>query len=182
MGITSLYDLASLIKIPCIERQKATRKLKRLKKLLSAADHESEEYLELKEKVHRGHVDLNYTLYCPLGEKYTSLYKRTDAHDDLETTMADSSAISQGSGIDSPKPAMWHVVEQCMADNTLAVLREGKRKNTLSTGVTQSSPSITAHLARPVQKAKSKDVTGKHSNNALLEAQAADSDEGFFEE
>lgn len=181
-SITLFYDLASLIKTPCIERQKATRKLKRLKKLLSTVDHESEEHLELKEKVHRGLVDLNYTLYCPLNEKYTSLYKSTDTQGNLDTTMADSSAISHGSGIDSPKPALWHVVEQCMADNTLAALREGKRKNTLSTDVTHSSPSVTAHRARPVQKAKSKDVAGKRSNNALLEAQAADSDEGFFEE
>lgn len=150
--------------------------------MLSTADHESEEHLKLKEKVHRGLVDLNYTLYCPLNEKYTSLYKRTDTQGDLDTTMADSSAISQGSGVDSPKPALWHVVEQCMADNTLAALREGKRKNTLSTDVTQSSPSITAHRARPAHKGKSKDGAAKHSNSALLEAQAADSDEGFFEE
>ncbi len=153
-----------------------------MKKLLSKADHESEEYLELKEKVHRGQVDLNYTLYCPLGEKYTSLYKRTDTQDNLDTTMADSSAISQGSEIDSPKPALWHVVERCMADNTLGALREGKRKKTLSTDVTQSSPSVTAHRARPMHKVKSKDGAAKHSRNALLEAQAVDSDEGFFEE
>jgi len=174
--------LASLIKTSCIERQKATRKLKRLKKLLSKADHESEEYRGLKEKVHRGQVDLNYTLYCPLGEKYTSLYKRTDTQDNLDTTMVDSSAISQGSEIDSPKPALWHVVEQCMADNTLAALREGRRKKTLSTDMTQSPPSVTANRARPMHKAKSKDGAAKHSKNTLSEAQAADSDEGFFEE
>lgn len=138
-------------------------------------DHESEEYLEFEEKVYRGQVDLNYTLYCPLGEKYTSLYKRTNTQDNLDTTTADSSAISQGSEIDSPRPALWHVVEQCMADNTLAALREGKRKTTLSTDVT-------AHRARPMHKAKSKNGAAKHSKNALLEAQAADSDEGFFEE
>jgi len=146
-----------------------------LKKLLSKVDHESEEYLEFEEKVYRGQVDLNYTLYCPLGEKYTSLYKRTNTQDNLDTTTADSSAISQGSEIDSPRPALWHVVEQCMADNTLAALREGKRKTTLSTDVT-------AHRARPMHKAKSKNGAAKHSKNALLEAQAADSDEGFFEE
>lgn len=150
--------------------------------MLSTADHESEEYLKLKEKVHRGVVDLNYTLYCPLNEKYTSLYKRTDTQGDLDTTMADSSAISQESGMDLPKPALWHVVEQCMADDSLAALREGKRKNTPSTDVTQSSPSITALRARSARKAKSKDGAAKHSNNALLKAQAADSDEGFFEE
>ncbi len=177
-----MYVLASLIKIPFIERQKATRKLKRFKKLLSTADHGSEEYLALKEKVHKGQVDLNYTLYCPLGEKYTSLYKRTDAQDDHDTTVADSSALSQGGWIDLPKPALWHVVEQCMADNTLAALREGKRKKPLSTEGTQSSPSVTAQHARPPQKAKSKDGAAKHSSNALLKAQAADSDDGFFEE
>ena len=57
-----------------LERQKAIRRLKRLKTLISKAESGSEEYVDLKRKVHKAEADLNYTLYCPLAEKYTSLY------------------------------------------------------------------------------------------------------------
>ena len=138
--------------------------------------------MDLEDKIHRAQVDLNYTLYCPLGEKYTSLYKRKDAQGNHDATMADDSTISQGSQSGAQQPAMWALVEQCMADNTLEALREGKLKGTLRSNLPQRSPAANAHNSRSGQKGKSrKDVT-KHSEAAQLEAQGNDSDEGFFEE
>ena len=138
--------------------------------------------MDLEDKVHRAQVDLNYTLYCPLGEKYTSLYKRKDAQDNPDATMADDSTISQGSETGAQQPAMWALVEQCMADNTLEALREGKLRETLHSNSAQRSPAAGAHNSRSGQKGKSKKDVTKHSKAALLEAQGHDSDEGFFEE
>ena len=174
--------MALLTALSFTERQKATRKLKRLKKSLSNADRGSRDYLDLKDKVHRAQVDLNYTLYYPLSEKYTSIYKRKDGQDSPDVTVADNSTISHGSETHTPKPAMWDVIEQCMADSTLEALREGKLKGILSTQEAGSPPTAKIQNVRSSRKTESKKGATKESIQALLEAQATESDEGFFEE
>lgn len=68
---------------------------------------------ELKQYVHLCDVDLNYTLYYPLNEAYSSLYKK-DAKDDA----AGLPEVNRSS-------PMWIVVEAAMAQNQLQALREG---------------------------------------------------------
>lgn len=55
-----------------LERQKATRKLKKLKRELDESKNPDD---DLKSRVHNAEVELNYTLHYPRGEKYISLFK-----------------------------------------------------------------------------------------------------------
>lgn len=96
-----------LIAAASAERQKATRKLKRLKKLASSTEPGTTEYVELREKVHRAQVDLNYSLYYPLNEKYNSLYKQTEGTVSPDVTMSDGTPSTLGTTQGDPKPPMW---------------------------------------------------------------------------
>lgn len=166
------------------ERQKATRRLKRLKKLLSTKDKASEEFVDLKQKVHRAEVDLNYTLYSPLAEKYTSLYKQKDDAGDGDITMSNDSMISQGSEALLVRPPMWVTVEKCMAEGTLWALRDGKfSRATAFKASTDGSSGQKKGSSRPNDKSKSRKAGEERSTrNSLKETQDALSDDGFFEE
>ena len=97
-----------------LERQKATRQMKKLRKRLleTESTHEVE---ALKEQMHIAEVDLNYTQYCPLSEPYVSLYPQ-------KSSTADGENGSEKAG-PAPKPALWAEVEKCMEDGTLNRLR-----------------------------------------------------------
>jgi hypothetical protein len=90
------------------ERQKATRLLKKLRKLLLEAD-STEEVESLKTQMHRAEVDLNYTQFFPLSEPYVSLYPSKGADAKSEDV--------------KPKPKMWAEVEKCMENGSLDKLR-----------------------------------------------------------
>jgi rRNA-processing protein Efg1 len=51
------------------ERQKATRKLKKLRRSVEGEGEEKEK------EIHEAEVDLNYIMHYPPGEKYISLFK-----------------------------------------------------------------------------------------------------------
>jgi hypothetical protein len=96
-----------------LERQKATRQLKKLRKRL--IDAESVDEVEtLKAQMHVVEVDLNYTQYYPLCEVYISLYPQKSSGTDEPITNAEET---------KPKPPMWIEVEKCMANGTLNQLR-----------------------------------------------------------
>ncbi|KAL8796775.1 MAG: hypothetical protein Q9195_000858 [Heterodermia aff. obscurata] len=165
------------------ERQKATRRLKRLKTRLTKTEQESEEYIDLKEKIHRADVDLNYTLYCPLAEKYTSLYKSTEDAGNSNITH-DDSMISQGSESLVHRPPMWSVVEDCMAEGTLWALRDRKLGHPVAgaTG-TERAPVETQNSSQRIKKSapqrREKRVMMKHSS---IPAKDDNSEDGFFEQ
>ncbi len=69
-------------------------------------------------------MNLNYTIYYPLTEKYISIYPKSNGKTD--TVESDSESQNQESNSIKAKPPMWSVVEKCMEDNTLDLLREGK--------------------------------------------------------
>lgn len=96
--------------------------------------------------------------------------------------MQDSTASTQGSQDNGPKPAMWSIVEQCMANNTLEELREGKLNGIILADAAGLSSTTKAPKVRLSQKTRSKKAGSKHSSKALLEAEHGESDEGFFEE
>ena len=76
--------------------------------------------------VHEAEVDLNYTMYYPLTQKYQSLYPRVDGQASEGAT--DHKAIrsrEQGKASRQDNP-MWGLVEQSMSDGTLEELRDGK--------------------------------------------------------
>jgi hypothetical protein len=87
--------------------------LKKLRKRLLESTSE-EEVQQLKIKMHNAEVDLNYTQFCPLSERYVSLYTQSkDREEEDDTT--DTKPTT--------KPPMWHEVEKCMEEGTLARLR-----------------------------------------------------------
>ncbi|TGZ85512.1 hypothetical protein EX30DRAFT_300011, partial [Ascodesmis nigricans] len=63
------------------ERQKATRKLKKLKRELDETENPTE---DLRTRVHDAEVELNYTLHYPRGEKYISLFKDPGNNDKVK--------------------------------------------------------------------------------------------------
>jgi hypothetical protein len=73
-----------------------------------------------KAQMHVAEVDLNYTQYFPLNERYVSLYP------------AKSAGMDQGAGQAEDaiaKPAMWAIVEKSMENGTLNQLRNRKRED-----------------------------------------------------
>lgn len=164
------------------ERQKATRKLKRLKNLASKTEPQNTELLDLREKIHRAQVDLNYTLYCPLNEKYTSLYKRTDHTGSADITMSDATPSTCESTAETLKPPMWSAVENCMEDGTLEALREGKLANQLVRDDVEGSSPATARKFKAHSKSRSNKNRNKQLMPAAGDVKDAESDEGFFEE
>ena len=150
---------------------------------MSKTERESEEYIDLKEKIHRADVDLNYTLYCPLAEKYTSLYKSTDDAGNSSTTLSNDSMISQGSESLVHRPPMWSIVEACMAEGTLWALRDGKLGHPVSADGTEHAAVEKQGLSQRTKKS----VTLKSGKRGMMKpssisAKDDTSDDGFFEE
>ena len=100
---------------PITERQKATRALSKLTRLLSTTPSSSPAHLALQAQRHAAQVDLNYALYYPLHEKYTSLYPRAGP--------GPETAEEKG---EADRPPLWRLVEKCMVEGTLEALRDGK--------------------------------------------------------
>jgi len=131
-----------------VERQKATRLLKKLTKLRDTPAYSDEEYQKKLEKmIHETEVDIAYTQYAPLGEKYISLFVEEEkessssknktnkrAYDILDEDhrgelrnfsdeLANVARTASGT-----KPPMWYEVESYMGEgeDKLNALREGK--------------------------------------------------------
>ncbi|KAI9703645.1 MAG: 18S rRNA maturation protein [Candelina mexicana] len=99
------------------DRQNATRRLKKLRKRLATASGHDDESTIVRQ-VHNAEVDLNYTLYCPLNQKYISLYPSKKME----------SAEKRGEEADATgddKPPLWKEVERSMEKGTLDTLRNG---------------------------------------------------------
>ncbi|KIW78183.1 hypothetical protein Z517_08016 [Fonsecaea pedrosoi CBS 271.37] len=131
-----------------MERKKAERALKQLlRQRDSEQSHEQAYNTELKKLIHIAEVDINYTKYAPLGEKYISLFvqegkkERQDRPKINKTEMATydadqrneilqladqlSNVVRSASGA---KPPMWYEVEKLMDEGEakLEALRDGK--------------------------------------------------------
>lgn len=92
---------------------------------------------DLTRRIHTARVNLNYTIFFPLTEKYIALYadeqkKKKGKEKGRGKTSEDHSQsdvddeVSQSD--DTPKPDMWYIVERCMKEDAgkLELLREGK--------------------------------------------------------
>ncbi|GJP92292.1 hypothetical protein CBS63078_1895 [Aspergillus niger] len=96
----------------------------------------------LAEKLRVARVNLNYTIYYPLDEKYIALYaeqkkkvKGDVAEDGGDGADSDGDArFGMVHATVADKPAMWHVVEKCMKDGTLDMLRDGKLESGAKAG------------------------------------------------
>ncbi|MCJ1465420.1 18S rRNA maturation protein [Pseudocyphellaria aurata] len=161
------------------ERKRATRILNRLQKRLHSTTVGTANYENLQTEIHNAEVDLNYSMYHPLDEKYTSLYppetrRSKEEDEDLDQKKAQEESAS--------RPTLWNVVEKCMEDGTLSALRDGK--------LGRAPPDATASIAAPRMgqnvtapgKGESRKEKGKSTTDVLPEAKDDDSDGGFFEE
>ncbi len=162
-----------------LERQKATRRLKKLRKRLAAASDQDEQQ-SLASQAHDAEVDLNYTLYCPLNQRYISLYPPN------EKASVDSRADDDDAG-GKNKPPLWKDVERSMENGTLDSLRNGV------SSMSSSKPSLIgssgAQLSLQVQKGRqgtSKKKCSNQNKQANEEmgrpTEDGDSEDGFFDE
>lgn len=164
------------------ERKKATRLLKRARQRLAKAQsltasevssESTNKLAELEAEVHARDVDLNYTLYHPLDEVYSSLYatsgggKRKRKRGEADTVGAQEEAEDEDEGKDakdettvSRASPMWKMVEEATALGSarLQLLRDGKlTAKPLSTG-TAAKPAITVKGETARMKKKRKDT------------------------
>ena len=162
-------------KVRFFERQKASRNLKRLRKSFAEISNDSDREA-LEQAIQRAEIDLNYTIYYPLMEKYVSLFARSDSDDQVGT------AGQKGEPDNNPTRdgPMWKLVMSSTQEGTLESLRDGKLSAKYST---QKKPKQIASLDQVerenvIQKRRS--VNQKGSGKAQ-HANDEDSDEGFFE-
>lgn len=187
-------------KIRFFDRQKATKRLKRLRKEVeTAVDARSKE--ELVRKVDEAQVAVNYAQYFPLDMDYVPLFpsRRTkkdgeedqgsDGSDD-DTKRADRNGTER-----EGDEEMWRRVQQCMVDGTLDTLRNGKltRRHDTVGEEERESKSVDWKKRKPGALSHSASTSDKKLNGAReksksmaygannLQAEDEESDGGFFE-
>jgi hypothetical protein len=95
--------------------------------------------MDLEAKIEQAEIDLNYTIYAPLGEKYISLFPPTgkeklsgmshlsksflEPKEEAEVRrLHDGNVVRNATG---DKPPVWFQVQKCMQKGTLKQLRDG---------------------------------------------------------
>ncbi|KEF58262.1 uncharacterized protein A1O9_06188 [Exophiala aquamarina CBS 119918] len=129
-----------------IERQKSERTLKRLIRRRDNSDElDDTTRKQLEKEIHETEVDLNYTKYAPLGEKYISLLPNEEKRRGNLSMASDDSSMLNSEETDhlisfeddqsnllrlvpGSKPPMWYRIEECMLEgqSKLEALRDGK--------------------------------------------------------
>ena len=175
------------------ERRKAERALKKARARLSSAGLRGDddgngdgigagERDDLIKQVHVAEVDVNYTLYYPLMEKYVSLYPKGEGE---YSSKGGSKGKSEAVVVESnSKPPVWTFVEQCMTTGTLDMLRDGKygvkpdgsiKTREEFAPETNSNGSVGAKKKKHASAAKMGEAQSKN------EVDEDESDGGFFE-
>lgn len=116
---------------------KDVKRLERRQKEVSDSDLDSaakeQKLTALAQKLRVARVNLNYTIYYPLAERYVALYadakKKKDQAKDGDKDEDGDAGYTLVHANAADKPAMWHTVETCMKDGTLELLRDGKLKD-----------------------------------------------------
>lgn len=103
-----------------VEKQKASRMLKKLKKRLLETT-STDEVDQITKEMHIYEVDVNYAHYYPLNERYISLYPQRGKEEEDEKTRAKALDPSR-------KPELWAEIERRMEEGTLKELRYGVRE------------------------------------------------------
>ncbi|KAL2868682.1 Efg1 domain-containing protein [Aspergillus lucknowensis] len=170
-----------------LDRKTATKEVKHLSRkheeLAKSTDTEMDEktkekkLAKLAQRVHTAKVNLNYTIYYPLTQKYISIYaekKKTkevghdagaDQEEEEEEEEIEDGDDDPGSSTAAERAAMWHVVEKCMEDGTLDLLREGKLDlNDERNSKAEKSESIPKGASDKKSSKKSSKKKGENSN------------------
>lgn len=173
------------------ERQKASRMVKKIRKLILSAD-STEAVQDLNKQLHEAEVDLSYTLYHPLGEVYISLYPKkisSEKEDD------DQNAARK-------KPTVWYEIEEAMVNGTLERIRnrvslrpvnpskilkkKGSKKSEENSGNTNSMDNQHNGVKHKDSKKIVRNKANSTSKNGLCDesqtvSDVEESDGGFFE-
>ncbi|KAI9795167.1 MAG: 18S rRNA maturation protein [Peltula sp. TS41687] len=197
-----------------LERQKATRRLKQLRKQLREAEDaqgEEEEEMEkgktwLEEQVHDAQVDLNYTLFFPLDQKYVALYAAaataTERMGEDGEEVEDEEEEREDRVVEQcVKPPLWKEVERRMGmengNGRLEELRNGEGAQVMGSGSLvdskmkmkrneKRSSRRVEQTARAVDGGEDDGEKRKRGerarNRAEEDEEDDDSDGGFFEE
>lgn len=138
-----------------IDRKTANKQLNRFLRHEKDDKLDSKKKASLERKIHAARVNLNYTIYYPLTEKYISLYPKSKgktSDDAAADTGSESDGQNKKDQAEGEKPALWAVVEKCMEEKTLDLLREGK----LNIGA--DGKPVTAPAKKPTASAENKKV------------------------
>lgn len=119
--------------------------------------------------MHDAEIDVNYTIYHPLTEKYQSLFPHQEDAGGGET---------EARKLVTERPGMWKMVEQSTVDGTLEALRDGKLATSMPRDKRKPAPE------KPKSKPEGKNgrAGSKSSKSAAPQVQDEESDGGFFEE
>ncbi|TKA78205.1 hypothetical protein B0A55_03782 [Friedmanniomyces simplex] len=170
-------------KVRFFERQKASKRVKRLRTEFAEGGGEGPE-----EKLREAEVDVSYAIYYPLEREYVPLFaKRKKQGGDAEV---DEESPEPAGYERQGDPEMWQTVQQCMADGTLESLRNGKLTgDTPDPGEAEEETKVAALPVQPKkkrQKAEPSLVEGNRRERrkaaAVAKAESDDDSEGgFFE-
>ena len=174
--------------------------MKKCTKSLADCPSDNPDHPRLQQALHIAEVDLAYTLYSPLYQKYEAIFPQRK-----EAQRENNEDTSNGQQ-PPPRPAMWAVVEKCMEHGTLDELRNGTLGDEdLVLSFAKMKPSR-RQIQLPIRSVQSKEqsilpmmqkrrfkekIKEKINYNHDLEAEVAagqademdeDSDGGFFEE
>lgn len=166
------------------DRQKATRKLKQMRKKAKETLGTGEAGT-WEDEVHKAEVDVNYAQFYPLDVAYSALYpskgKKRKGGDDSEGGNAEDK-VEERLG----DPKMWAKIEECMESDRLDKLRNGKlMKELVAEGI------VKEEVVRKVEKKVERSTLGKtdkkiakakaKETKAVVQEEDEDSDGGFFE-
>ena len=128
-------------------------------------------------------MDLAYTQYSPLCQKYVAIFPQEKAQENNEDNPNEQPP---------PRPAMWKVVEKCMEQGTLDDLRDGTLGDEDLVLSFRKMKPFKRQLQLPIRsiqpKVQKRHYSSKtnHDHKADVAGQADkmddDSDGGFFEE
>lgn len=139
----------SVANAPYVERKKAERLRKKLKKQADEAT-DPEEKASIEADLHIADVDYHYTRYFPFLERYESLYTASEDSkgDEAEGQPAAIRALH------SERPPMWKVVEEAMRNGQAALEELQERRPEKSQERQPEKPKPKAAREKPVRPSK----------------------------
>ncbi|KAK7740550.1 rRNA-processing protein efg1 [Cytospora paraplurivora] len=132
-----------------IERQKAERLRKKLKKQLDETT-DPEEKAKLQADFHIADVDVHYTRYFPFLERYEGLYAAEQSKED-----SDGQTIAERA-LHSARPPMWKVVEEALEKGQAALLALQERRTEAPNTEEKKKVAPREKLAKPSSGDKSR--------------------------
>ncbi|KAF3386988.1 rRNA-processing protein efg1 [Penicillium rolfsii] len=178
MEETARRERSNMIKkyhfVRFLDRKTATKQLNRLQRHEKEKDLNTKQKAELSQKIHTARVNLNYTIYYPLTEKYISLYPKQHNHEADEKSGSGTESKEPNKTVEESRPPMWAVVEKCMEDGTLDALREGKLN--IGPDGKQTSAPAKKPAVRESEKKHQKEKKQKESMEASKKEKLAQED------